>query len=152
LRGQNGIVQYTEKITAPKAGTAIPAGGLTRRVEDSVNVTAQGGSTSSAPPPYAYNTLLHAPTRLAFTYYGSGITATWNAVSGSSMYLVKLYDPAATTVRTAFTQGGSATKIVYSASGLTRDITYTGDVSVQVASLSSPPSPRAPFVLVDPPA
>jgi hypothetical protein len=70
LRDQ-GAVAYTEKIAAPRAGTAIPATGLTRRVQYSVSVTAQVGLPHRRRPPAP----THAARRaagLALSYDGSG--------------------------------------------------------------------------------
>jgi hypothetical protein len=150
LRDQHGTEVGSQTVAAPAATAAFPAGGLTRRVQYSASVSAQVGSFGSVQSANAYITLLDAPTGLALSYDGTGITATWNAVAGASMYLVKMYDPAGVNVATMFAMGEP--RVVFAAAGLAREVAYTADITVQVATLASPPSPRAAIILVDPPA
>lgn len=148
-------VMVPASASTPNAAT-LPIAELAAGGEYEVTVTALAGQVASTPSAPVTVVLADPPTGLTLSYDGQYIEATWTAAAGATAYTLTFTAQGApsptTTMQIGATSAGTpVTRVDVLATGMTRGLHYTAEMTADVGAVTSRPSAPADIVLVDPP-
>ncbi|MCW2935092.1 MAG: hypothetical protein JWM19_6054, partial [Actinomycetia bacterium] len=139
-------VAATQDTDASVHAASIPAAGLQRGITYAVTVTVMAGVYRSPASPAAPATLLDPPAPVTAWFSGGGISASWPAVPGATVYTLAITEPDGRPVTTL--DGLTRTSVNYWGNAVVTGLSYLVQVAAR-ADIAGPYSAPVPVAKSD---